>query len=581
MQLVKKFIEYYKPHKKLFFLDIFCAFLLSGIDLVFPSISRYILNNVIPDKNIDLLIKLIIFSLGLFILRSILQYIIHYWGHVVGVRIEADMRNKIFSHIQSLDTKFFDNNKTGNIMSRVINDLRDVTELAHHGPEDLFISTVMFIGSFLILFNIEWHLTLIVFLFIPVMLYFATKQRKTMRNAFRTVRKKIALVNSNLENSISGIRESKTYTNEEIEYDKFLDGNDQFKSSREMAYKSMATFFTGINFFQKVLNLAVIGFGGYFIYRKFMTVGDLLAFTMYINLFMQPIRRLTQFTQQFQLGMSGFERFTDLIEREPEIIDKKDAKEFKTFDDKIEYKNVSFSYDHGEEVLTNINFEIDKGKTLALVGPSGGGKTTLCNLLPRFYDINSGKIEIDNINIKDYKIKSLRENIGFVQQDVFIFTGTVRENILYGNPNASEKEMIKASKNANIHNFIMSLENGYDTDIGEKGVKLSGGQKQRVSIARVFLKNPPILILDEATSALDNETELKIQKSLDQLSKGRTTIVIAHRLSTIKNADEIIVITDNGIEEKGTHDKLIKNDKLYSKLYKAQFKGFIPDEILN
>lgn len=580
MDLIKEFIKYYKPHKKLFFLDIFCAFLLSGVDLIFPTISRNLLNNVIPAGNTALFIKLILFSLALFVFRSILNYVVHYWGHVVGVRMEADMRNVLFAHIQDLDTKFFDDNKTGKIMSRIVNDLRDISELAHHGPEDLFISLVMFVGSFIILFNIEWRLTLIVFTFIPFMVYFAITKRVSMREAFREVRKKIANVNANLENSIAGIRESKTYTNEEMEYNKFLDGNNQFKVSRENAFKSMAEFFTGIMFFESLLNLAVIGAGGYYIMIEAINIGDLLAFMMYINLFMRPIRRLTQFTQQFQLGMSGFERFSQLLKIEPKIQDREDAREFKSFKSMIEYRNVEFSYDNSECILKNINFSVKKGDTLALVGPSGGGKTTICNLLPRFYDINGGEILIDDNVIESYKIKSLRANIGFVQQDVFIFTGTIRENILYGKPEASEEEVIEAAKNANIHEFIMSLKDGYDTDIGEKGVKLSGGQKQRVSIARVFLKNPPILILDEATSALDNETEEKIQKSLDKLSKGRTTVVIAHRLSTIRNADEIIVLTDQGIEESGSHEKLMKNNQLYSKLYKAQFKGFIPDEII-
>lgn len=580
MDLVKEFIKYYKPHKKLFFIDIFSAFLVAVIDLIFPTVSRDIINNIVPAKDFNLLIRMVVMLLGLFIIRGILRYIIHYWGHVVGVRMEADMRNKLFSHIQTQDIEFFDNTKVGQLMSRIVNDLRDISELAHHGPEDLFLSIIMFVGSFIILFNIEARLTLILFSFVIVIIFFAITRRKKMRQAFRSVRKEIANVNTNLENSLSGVRESKTYTNEEMEYEKFLGGNTRFKESREFAFKSMAEFATGIDFLMKLLNLVIIGFGGYFIIQDAIDYGDFVAFLMYINLFMEPVKRLSQFTQQFEQGMSGFERFSELLKIKPKINDKPNAIEFKTFKDKIEYKNVGFSYtDHGECILEDMNIEVKKGNTLALVGPSGGGKTTISNLLPRFYDINSGEITIDGINIKDFKIRSLREKIGFVQQNIFIFSGTLKDNILYGNPEASFEEIQEAAKNANIHDFIMSLPDQYDTDVGEKGIKLSGGQKQRISIARVFLKNPPILILDEATSALDNETEIKIQKSLERLSKGRTTIVIAHRLSTIRDADEIVVISKEGILERGNHEVLIKKGGIYSELYKAQFKGFIPDEL--
>ena len=580
MNLIKKFVKYYKPHKKLFILDITSAFFVAMIDLIFPSISRNIINEIVPNKNFNMLIKMVLFLFVLFIIRGILRYVIHYWGHVVGVRMEADMRNKLFSHIQTQDIQFFDNTKVGHLMSRIVNDLRDISELAHHGPEDLFLSVIMFIGSFIILVQIEPTLTYILFSFVAIIVIYAITRRKKMRNAFRSVRKEIANVNTSIENSLSGVREAKTYTNEEMEYEKFLIGNTKFKKSREYAFKSMAEFSTGIDFLMKFLNLIILGFGGYFIIIETINYGDFVAFLMYINLFMEPVKRLTQFTQQFEQGMSGFERYCELLEIQPEINDKPDAISFEAINDKIEYKNVGFSYsEDGERVLENINLTINRGSTLALVGPSGGGKTTISNLLPRFYDINKGEILIDGINIKDFKIKTLRENIGFVQQNIFIFSGTLRDNISYGNTEATEKDIIEAARNANIHEFIMSLPDKYDTDVGEKGIKLSGGQKQRISIARVFLKNPPILILDEATSALDNATEIKIQHSLEKLSKGRTTIVIAHRLSTIRDADEIIVISSEGIQERGNHEDLIKHDGIYSKLYKAQFKGFIPDDI--
>ncbi|WP_079492368.1 ABC transporter ATP-binding protein [Maledivibacter halophilus] len=577
--MIKKFASYYKPHRKLFILDMFCAFLMASIDLVFPIATRSLLNDILPNGKTRTFYIVIGTLFFLYILRAIFNYIVDYWGHVVGTRMEADMRNDLFSHIQTLDTKYFDETRTGHIMSRVINDLREISELAHHGPEDLFLSAVMIIGSFVILLNIEWRLTLIIFTFVPIMIWFAIVKREKMSNAFRNVRKKIANVNSQLENSISGIRVAKSYANEEYEMRKFSEGNREFKESREFAFKSMAEFFTGINFLSNLLNLLVIGAGGIFVYKGLINLADLVAYLLYVNFFMQPIRRLTQFAQQFQLGMTGFERFIQILEIKPEIVNKKNAIKLTDINGKIELKDVTFNYNEKESVLKNINLTIDSGKTVALVGPSGGGKTTLCHLIPRFYDVEAGDILIDEKNIKDIDIKSLRKNIGLVQQNIFLFTGTIKDNILYGRPDATDKEVIVAAKEANIHDFIMTLPNQYNTHIGEKGVKLSGGQKQRISIARVFLKNPPILILDEATSALDNETEVKIQAALEKLSKGRTTLVIAHRLSTIKNADNIIVLTDNGIQEKGKHKDLIKKNGLYSKLYKLQFKDSIKNDV--
>lgn len=509
----------------------------------------------------------------LFVFRYISSYIVAYWGHILGVRIEQNMREDIFAHLQTLPFSYYDNTKTGHIMSRIINDLRDITELAHHGPENIFISLVMLLGSFIVLLTIEWRLTLILFAFIPLMLWFVMKRRKKMEDSFTQVRKRIANVNSQLENSISGVRVAKSFTNEDFEIEKFHEGNQEYSEARSEAYKVMAEFSAGMGIISNVLNLIVISLGGYFVYAEIIDLGDLFAYTLYVNFFMQPIRRLTEFTQQLQDGMSGFKRFTEVMDIKPDIIDKIDAIDISNVKGDIEFNDVSFSYNNGEDtVLSNLNIKIKAGRTIALVGPSGAGKTTLCHLIPRFYDIKGGEILLDGIDIRDIKLKSLRKNIGLVQQDVFLFTGTIKDNIKYGNPNASDEEIIVASKKASIHDFIETLPDKYDTFIGEKGVKLSGGQKQRISIARLFLKNPPILILDEATSALDNQTEILIQASLEELSKGRTTLVIAHRLSTIKNADEILVLTNEGIVEQGSHDELLSQDSIYSGLYNSQFR---------
>ena len=574
--MFKKFIAYYKPHKKLFIIDMFFAFLVSIFDLVFPIFTRNMVNEIIPNGRMDLLVRWTVIMIFLFVLRYISQYIVAYWGHLLGVRIEHDMRKDIFSHLQTLPFSYFDKNKTGHIMSRIINDLRDITELAHHGPEDIFISAVMLIGSFFILMGIEWRLTLIIFAFIPLMILFAVKKRKKMESAFRDVRSKIADVNAQLENSISGIRVAKSFTNEDYEIAKFDDGNHSFSSARKQSYKVMAEFITGIDIISNILNLLVISIGGYFVYTKVINIGDLFAYTLYVNFFMQPIRRLTNITQQLQDGATGFERFLEIMNIEPDIIDRVDSVNLDDVKGQIKFEDVSFSYNNGEEsVLSNINLTIDEGKTVAIVGPSGAGKSTLCHLIPRFYDISSGTILIDNTDIKDIKLKSLRSNIGLVQQDVFLFTGSIKENIQYGKPGASDKEVIEAAKKAKIHDFIVSLPQGYDTYIGEKGVMLSGGQKQRISISRIFLKDPAILILDEATSALDNETEAAVQESLEALSKGRTALVIAHRLSTVKNADEILVLTNEGVVEQGKHEDLLLQDGLYSHLYNSQFKGLM------
>jgi len=577
LKIIKRFVAYYKPHLFLFTIDMICAFLIAGIDLFFPSITRKALDVYIPNADMNGIIKVSIFLGVLFVMRAFFTYVVNFWGHMVGVRMEYDMRKDIFSHIQTLSFSFFDKVRTGKIMSRIVNDLRDITELAHHGPEDLFISFVTLIGAFIILMRTDWRLTLIIFTYLPFIVWFGMQKRKKMSKAFMEERRKIADVNAQLENSISGIRITQSFTNEDIEREKFNTGNQRFVTARKMAFKAMAEMFSGIDFLTNSLKLTVLLIGGYLTIKRVITPGSLVAYFLYVELFLQPIRRLMMFTQQFEAGMAGFKRFIEIMDTKPEITEKENAMELKNAKGDIEFRNVSFSYDGGNEVLRNINLKIPAGKTLALVGPSGAGKTTLCHLIPRFYDVLEGEILIDGINIKDVTLKSLRRNIGIVQQDVFLFAGTIKENISYGKPDATDDEIIEAAKKARIHDFIMSLENGYDTYVGERGIRLSGGQKQRIAIARVFLKNPPILILDEATSSLDNETELMIQQSLEELSKGRTTLVVAHRLSTIKNADEIIVITKDGIVERGTHEELLKKQGYYYRLYKAQFKGFIPD----
>jgi len=575
--MLKRFVAYYKPHLFLFTIDMICAFLIAGIDLFFPSIARKALDVYIPQRDLKGIIMISIFLGTLFIFRAFFTYVVNYWGHMVGVRMEYNMRKDIFSHIQTLSFSFFDKVRTGRIMSRIVNDLRDITELAHHGPEDLFISFVTLIGAFIILVRTDWRLTLVIFTYLPFIIWFGMQKRKKMSKAFMDERKKIAEVNAQLENSISGIRITQSFTNENLERKKFDEGNKKFVEARKRAFKAMAEMFSGIDLLTNSLKLTVLLLGGYLTIKQIITPGSLVAYFLYVELFLQPIRRLMMFTQQFEAGMAGFKRFLEIMDIKPEITEKENAIELKDIKGDIEIRNVSFSYDGGNKVLRNINLKIPAGKTIALVGPSGGGKTTLCHLIPRFYDVLEGEILIDGINIKDVTLKSLRKNIGIVQQDVFLFAGTIKDNIAYGKADATEEEIIEAAKKARIHDFIMSLEDGYDAYVGERGIRLSGGQKQRIAIARVFLKNPPILILDEATSSLDNETELLIQQSLEELSKGRTTLVVAHRLSTIKHADEIVVITKDGIIERGTHGELLRRKGYYYKLYKAQFKGFIPD----
>lgn len=569
--LIKRFISYYKPYKLIFILDLVAALGMSGIKLVYPVVTTKIIDELIPQLAINSIFGYVAMLLVLYLIGAGLAYFMHYWGHIIGVRMEADMRKDMFRHMQKLSFSFYDKNRTGKLMSRIINDLNQVSELAHHGPEDIFIATIMFIGSFIILFQQEWRLALPVYLIIlPLIILFTIKQRKKMSKTFLHVRETTADINAQVENAISGIREAKSYTNEDYEVDKFQHGNDAFRVSKNNALKALAVFATGMGFFIDLLNILVLGFGGYFAYKGMITVGQLAGFLLFMNLMTQPVRRLTNFTQQFESGMNGFMRFDEIMQEDAEgshgdtVLQNPKGEIF--------MDNISFHYNSDEVVISDLSLNIAAGKTTALVGPSGGGKTTLCRLIPSFYKVQQGAIKIDGTDIDEFTLDSLRRNIGVVQQDVFLFTGTIKDNILYGNVNASQEDIEQAAKDANIHNFIMSLSGGYDTWTGEKGIRLSGGQKQRISIARVFLKNPPILILDEATSALDNETEIAIQQSLEKLLVGRTTIVIAHRLSTIRSADKIVVLSENGIVEEGNHDSLYAMDEgIYKRLYDAQF----------
>lgn len=574
MGKLRRFIKYYIPYKRIFFIDMTCAFTAAGVDLLFPVVVRFLLDEAIVkggEASASLILKIGFLLLSLYIVQYACNYFVTAWGHIMGARMEYDMRNDIFNHLQKLSFSFYDNNKTGQLMSRIVNDLFDISELAHHGPEEVFISIIKILGSFLILLSVDWKLTFIVFAFIPPMAFFAYIYNKKMRSVFMRNRQKIANVNSQIEDSISGVRVVQSFSNESIEMNKFIKGNEEFLHTKEESYRYMGGFFSGITLFQGIIYVITIIFGALLMRTGSVKPTDLVAFLLYINTLLNPIRTLINFTEQFQKGMTGFERFLEILNTDPDIVDSKDSVSIKEAKGKITFKDVSFKYDTGGYVLESINLNVSPGETVALVGPSGGGKSTICSLIPRFYEVTEGQILLDDINIKDIKLKSLRNNIGIVQQDVYLFAGTVMENIRYGKPDATESEIIEAAKQANAHDFIMELEKGYDTYVGERGVKLSGGQKQRISIARVFLKNPPVLILDEATSALDNQSEKIVQDSLEKLSADRTTFVIAHRLSTIKNAKTILVLTDDGIVEKGSHHELLKNNGVYADLYYAQF----------
>ncbi len=569
---LKKFLSYYKPYLGLFFSDMFFALLAATISLIYPLIVRYITNDLLVNYEIsdamNSIIKLSLFMVGLALLELASNFFIAYQGHIMGAKMEYDMRNDIFEHYQKLSFNFYDNQKTGQLMTRITNDLFDITELAHHGPEDIVISIIKFVGAFIILVNINLPLTLIVFTFIPIMFVFAYYMRNRMRNAFKKNRERIAEINSQIEDNLSGIRVVKSFANEKWEMNKFNEGNGKFVESKRNSYWQMATFHSGLGLFTNLINVAVIVGGSILIVKDIIVLSDLLTFLLYINNIIEPVKKLINFTEQFQNGITGFDRFMDIMEVHPDITDSKNAISLNEVKGDIEFKNVSFKYkDTKNDVFKNINLKVDAGDYVALVGSSGVGKTTLCSLIPRFYEASEGLITLDGVDIKNLKLRSLRKNIGIVQQDVYLFAGSVMDNIRYGKLEATDEEIIEAAKNANAHEFIMELPDGYNTYIGQRGVKLSGGQKQRISIARVFLKNPPILIFDEATSALDNESEKIVQESLEKLAKNRTTFVIAHRLSTIRNAKNIMVITEEGIKERGTHKELLEKNGIYKGLY--------------
>ncbi len=570
--MLKRFMAYYKPHKLLFFFDMLASLAVAAIAITYPMITRTMLNTYIPDNNIRMVVICGGALLCVYLLRMGLNYFIQYYGHVMGVKMQAQMRSDMFNHLEKLPYSFFDNHETGKIMSRMTNDLMDISELAHHGPENLLISSISIIASFVYLCTINWWLTLIVFACVPFLILITMLLRKKMRSAFMRSRQSIGEINAALESSITGIRVTKAFNNSEIESEKFEEGNKKFVHARTDAYKAMGQFHSGTSFINDVFNVVVLIAGGFFLSKGFIQVGDYTAFTISVGLFIGPVMTLIGFMEQYQNGVTGFQRFLEIMDAEPEK-DNPNAEEMKVAEGHIEFKNVNYSYSEGEEVLKNVSLNIKKGEKFALVGPSGGGKTTICHLIPHFYDVKDGQILIDGKDINKITRSSLRANIGIVQQDVYLFNASIRDNILYGRPGATEEEVIEAAKRANIHNYVMSMPNGYDTVIGERGVKLSGGQKQRLSIARVFLKDPAILILDEATSALDNTTEILIQNSLDELCKGRTTIVVAHRLSTVKNADEIAVVSDGKIIEQGPHDSLIAMNGVYANLYKLQFRN--------
>lgn len=568
---LRLFFSYYKPYRKMFYLDLFCALGIALIALSFPLLSRYALSELLPIKAYSSFALLMGGLFLLYCLSSVLNYIVTYWGHLLGVRMESDLRRDLFTHLQTLPFSFFDNTRTGHLMSRIISDLFEITELAHHGPEDLFIAGITLTGSFVAMLYIRWELALLLLLMIPLIVWLSINSRRDMANSSKKVKVNTAAINADLENAISGVRVAKAFSNENYEIEKFERGNRSYREAKKDYYQSMARFTAGMDLMTALLNLTVIGVGAYFIVNEQMNFTDMLTFTLYVNVFLTPIRKLVAFFEQYTNGMAGFERFIELMQVKSDITDKVGAIELKSTRGQIKFEDVSFSYNEDKAVLDHINLDIPSGKKIAVVGPSGGGKTTLCQLIPRFYEVSSGRILIDDHDIRDLTVKSLRTQIGIVQQDVFLFASSIKENIRYGQVDASDDEIVAAAKKAALHDFIMSLPDKYDTMVGERGTKLSGGQKQRVSIARLFLKNPPILILDEATSALDTATENMIQSSLEELSRGRTSLLIAHRLSTIKNADEIIYVDETGIREQGNHYALLEKDGFYAKLYKAQF----------
>lgn len=571
MQTLKKFIKYYKPYKAVFFIDLLCATIISAIDLAFPQLLRTLTKTLFagaPGKIVSALIPITIGLLVAYIIQTACRYYVTYAGHMMGARMERDMRKELFDQYEKLSFSYYDQNNSGQMMSKLVSDLFDISELAHHGPENLFISLIKIIGSFIFLFMINRMLAVPMLILVVLMLVFSYGQNKKMQETFMDNRRKIGDINSSLQDTLAGIRVVQSFANERIEKEKFNRSNENFLISKDANYRCMGSFMSGNAFFQGMMYLVTLVFGGFLIAHGRMEASDLAMYALYIGIFISPIQILVELTEMMQKGLSGFRRFLEVVETEPDIVDAADAKPLKNVKGNVCYEDVSFHYsDDDTPVLSHVSFEIPAGKSIALVGPSGSGKTTICSLLPRFYDVTEGRVTIDGNDVRKLTLESLRSQIGLVSQDVYLFGGSIKDNIAYGKPDATMDEIVDAAKKANIHDFIMELPDKYDTFVGERGTRLSGGQKQRISIARVFLKNPPVLILDEATSALDNESERFIQKSLEELAKDRTTITIAHRLSTIRNADEILVVADCGIAERGTHDELLAQDGIYARYY--------------
>lgn len=576
MDTVKKFVRYYKPYQTVFFIDLFCAAVISLVDLAYPQILRSFTGKLFREDADVVLAALPVIAVALFLMygvQSFCKYYVSYQGHMMGAQMERDMRRQLFDHYEKLSFSYYDRNNSGQMMSKLVSDLFDIAEFAHHGPENLFISVIKIVGAFICLFYINTQLALPLLVLVLFMIVFSARQNKQMQTTFMDNRKKIGDVNASLQDTLAGIRVVQSFTNEDVERKKFGKSNENFLKSKGENYRCMGRFMGGNLFFQGMMYLVTVVYGGYLIAGGKMAAEDLAMYALYIGIFISPIQILVELAEMMQKGLSGFKRFVAVMETEPEIQDAPDAVELKEVKGNVCYEDVTFRYNEKEEVLNHVSFEIQAGKSIALVGPSGGGKTTICSLLPRFYDVTGGRITVDGKDVSRVTLKSLRSAIGIVQQDVYLFGGTIGENIAYGKPGATMEEIQEAAKKANIHEFIMELPDGYNTYVGERGARLSGGQKQRISIARVFLKNPPILILDEATSALDNESERHIQNSLEELAKDRTTITIAHRLSTIRNADEILVVTSEGIAERGSHQELMKKNGIYAHYYQMQFEG--------
>lgn len=570
--MIRKFFSYYKPHKRLFIIDFSSAVIVAILELAFPIAVQWLIDDLLPDNNWNLIVSVAIILFAVYLLSTFLHYVVSYLGHKLGINIETDMRQELFTHVQRQSFRFFDNTKTGHIMSRITNDLFDIGELAHHGPEDIFIAFMTFTGAFWIMFTVNPTLALIALVMVPLLIALVTYCNIAMNKAWHQMYGRIADVNARVEDAVSGVRVVQSFTNEDFEINRFKEDNNLFRKAKLKAYKVMAGTHSSIYMMTRMLTLVILVVGAWLSFNGKLSYGELVSFVLYTNVLIKPVDKISAILELYPKGMAGFRRFRSLLDIDPDIKDAKDAVDAGPLSGNIKFEQVSFSYDRYKQVLDNINLEIQSGETVAFVGPSGAGKTTICSLIPRFYDIDSGSITIDGMDIRKMTKKSLRSQIGIVQQDVFLFTGTVRENIAYGKRNATNEEIMEAAKRAHLHEVIEQLPNGYDTQIGERGLKLSGGQKQRLAIARTFLKNPPILILDEATSALDTETERLIQRSLDELSENRTTLVIAHRLATIRNADRIIVVTEEGIAEQGSYEQLLQNDGIFARLHKIQFE---------